>query len=99
MNGVAVSTRVPPNLFSFRAGESITIAGGTLVDSGLFRHRLLATDGAKKFDEKSSYEIKADLASQEMISDEEVLFNCSFCKQNMGFVFLDMIFIFSCTMW
>ena len=102
INGVAISTRVPPNLFSFRAGSSITITGGVemkLVEkTGLFGRKLRATGYAKKIDEKASYEIKVDL-SREMTSDEEVSFNSASFDKNMGFVSLGVIFVFSYTLW
>jgi len=102
VNGIAVSTRVPPNIFSFRAGSSITIAGGVemqFVDSGLFGRKLLATsNSAKTFDEKASYEIRVDLAHK-MTSDGEVasINSASFAK-NMDFTSLGMILVFSYTL-
>ena len=102
MNGVAISTRVPPNLFPFRAGSSITITGGVgmqFVDSGLFGRKLLATsNSAKKFDEKASYEIRVDLA-HDMTSDGEVSsINSASSAKNLGFAYLGMIFVFSYTL-
>ena len=100
-NGVAVSTFVPSNEFTFSAGSFITISGGVemkLADSVQNGRKLLDTSTAKKFDEKSSYEMKIDLAPQEIISEEEVPTNSASFSKSMGLVSLGMIFVFSYTM-
>ena len=102
MNGVAISTRVPPNLFPFRAGSSITIAGGVgmqFADSGLSGRKLLATsNSAKKFDEKAAYEIRVDLAHEMPFHGEVASINSASLSKNMDFTSLGMILVFSYTL-
>jgi len=77
---------VSPNLFSFRAGESITITGRIELKLVVrpFGRTLLATSSTKKLnDEKSLHEITRYLA-REMLFDAEVITNSASLVKNIG---------------
>ena len=102
MNGVAVTTRVPANLFAFSAGESITITGGIelkLVKSVRERKLQLFDDpSAKELDERASYRIKVDLVSREMVIGDEVTSSSASLAMSTCFDLLVVIFVFTCTL-
>lgn len=73
-NGVAVSTRVPSNLFTFATGRSITISGEIkmkLYGEERRRRQLLALTSDASFEEESSFGFNVKLSS-EVDSAEEV---------------------------
>lgn len=98
MNGIAVSTRVPSNLFLFSAGQSITIGGGVqtkLIGSGVFDRRLLAENDAKSTDGKASFEVSVGLAPSEIFLDKETSTSSSYYVKKIGFISLLGIVIVS----
>ena len=107
MNGVVVTTRVPSNLFSFIAGEAISISGVIqmkLADGGIFdRRNLLAAANGGEDDESSveqaSFEVKIDLNTPEMTSNKRASFNSASFVKGMGLSTLVMVLFLSYSMW
>jgi len=105
MNGVAVASRVPLNVFEFTSGQKISVNGRIemkLVESGVFDRRLLADNGSKKLDEKASFEVSVTLAPSDMISDKGVFASSAYSNKKLesaSVTLVGIMFIFFHMMW
>ena len=63
-NGVVVSTRVPSNLFSYGADESITLTGVIIMKLAGSDHKLLAIASDTNLDKNASFQLKVNLAQE-----------------------------------
>ena len=96
MNGVAVSTRVPSNLFRYGAGEFITISGAVVMKlAGGERRKLVIV---AKVDKNSSFRLQVDLATEMTSIIKEVPIS-SAAGGEKGYVLSGMmIFTYACSM-
>ena len=103
MNGVAVSTRLPSNIFSFISGKSIAVNGEIilkLAENARGRNLQLSNSPPKPFsedqDEKASYQIRVNLAPSEMIIGDmangidSTSFDKSMQMASIGMVFVSL---------
>jgi len=79
-NGVVVTTRVPPNLFTFESGQIIAISGAVELQfsENIFRKLLLDTSARRRSQkniEKSSYEVNVELTPSKTSSNSASFVN------------------------
>lgn len=105
MDGVAVLTRVPTNIFTFGNGEVITITGVVAMKlaGGSSRRKLqggvasLASDAP--FDEYTPFQVRVKLGSGGLNSQhQQVLASSASVVASKGFAMLGMVFGFAYTM-
>lgn len=105
MDGVAVLTRVPTNIFTFGNGEVITITGVVAMKlaGGSSRRNLqggvasLASDAP--FDEYAPFQVRVKLGSGGLNSQhQQVLASSASVVASKGFAMLGMVFGFAYTM-
>ena len=96
MNGVAVSTRVPSNLFSYGADEFITITGVIVMKLAGSDRKLLAVTSDANFDEKAPFQLKINLARESKSAENTA--NSATVTSCEGFAVMGVIFSFVYTM-
>ena len=95
MNGVAVSTRVPSNIFSYGTDEFISITGVIVVKLAGTDRKLLAVASDATFDEKAPFQLKINLGRASKSAENTVNSATVACK---GFAVMGVIFSFVYTM-
>ena len=95
MNGVAVSTRVPSNLFSYGADEFITITGVIVRKLAGSDRTLLAVTSGADFDEKVPFQLKVNLGRESNSAENTANSDTVACE---GFAVMGVIFSFVYTM-
>lgn len=99
MNGVAVSTRLPSNYFTFDTGEFLTISGGVSMKlaGGGRKLQAFATSDAP-FDEGASFEVKVNLARGDELKSVQKVANSASAVACKDSALLVMISVLAYTM-
>jgi len=93
MNGVAVSTRVPSNLFSYGTDEFITITGVIVMKLAGSDRKLLAVAASDaNFEEKAPFQLKINLARESKPAENTA--NSATVTSCEGFAVMGVIFSF-----